>query len=219
MELNLSKKKGFWNTFWNIHKDFIIKLGNIFVVLLIVIYVVYGLFCLRYYSLGYRNVLTIIGFYSLCAILGIMFLYIISLIIFFIVSEIIKIKLLQTVPITKEEFQSFGCKSQEDVIICLILNRYFYVGKYQMCFEYPDYMIDDIRRTTESFPSVLNKEEIELLDEKYKGPFSLEYVLEQRKSGLGLSSNWDRCDYEILRKYITPELLPIYEKQYNQIKI
>lgn len=219
MELNLSKKKGFWNTFWNMHQDFIIKLGNIFVVLLIVIYVVYGLFCLRYYSLGYRNVLTIIGFYSLCAILEIMFLYIISSIIFFIVSEIIKIKLLQTVPITKEEFQSFGCKSQEDVIICLMLNRYFYVGKYQTCFEYPDYMIDDIRRTTESFHSVLNKEEIELLDEKYKEPFSLEYVLEQRKSGLGLSSNWDRCDYEILRKYITPELLPIYEKQYNQIKI
>lgn len=218
MELKLSKKRGFVETFWNMYKESIVYIGKGFGILLVAAYLIYCFFCLFFYSCGFRYQFIYVGYYSCCFAAKISVICIICLIIYLIIREAIKIRLLQKVPITREEFQKFGCKTQEDVMVCLMLNRYFYVWKKQTYFEYPDYMTDDIKKTTESFPSILCEENIEVLEQTYKGPFSFKYFLKERKSGKGLGPYTDKYDYEFLRKYVTPELIPIYDKLYRKIK-
>lgn len=211
MELKLSKKRGFVETFWHTYQYLIISLGKIIVAASIGSYTLYILMCLWVYGCGYRDKFTLFGIYNLGFILGIAMIYLL-------VREVIKIKVLQKVPITKEELQDFGCNTQEDVMVCLMFYRYFYVWKHQTYFKYPDYMAESILKTTESFPSILSEEDIEILDQTYEGPFSFKYVLEQRKSGKGLGPYTDKYDYEFLRKYVTPELIPTYDILYSKIK-
>ncbi|WP_097005282.1 hypothetical protein [Lacrimispora amygdalina] len=148
-----------------------------------------------------------------------------------------KTNLLQTMPITKQEFESVGCKTQVDVMVFVMLYKYINIKlinkkMLNIMVTYPNYVKRDMIEIIKSFPSALTlSNNIELSHDIQRIIFKRSRMddIDYDDIDINSESYWshytkdqyikiiDKQDYQLLKPYITKELLLIFDKKISEI--
>lgn len=231
-DLIFSKKNGFLQTLWKTHREAIESFCLFLFAILIILDLGYSAISFIIFLAGClfaENVISLNpGCYNAMFWLLVAMAYQCYII-------IRKTNLLQTMPITKQEFESVGCKTQVDVMVFLMLYKYVNIKLINpkilnIMVIYPNYVKRDMIEIIKSFPSALEfSNNIELSHEVQRIIFKRSSMVDMDYDDINSDSYLshytnnhyiniiDKQDYQLLRQYITKELLPIFDEKISEI--
>ena len=195
----IDKKSKFLNTAWKFYEDDIIQGMSLFFSLFCSVGCVV-LFGLDGEFLKKHIVLACYGLLSLALIVLLAIAVVLFVVIRNIVLRIKRIKILQYLPITKEEFEKIGCKTRCDVIAFLYVYKFFLLFKRVENFAYPKEFIKEIDNTINYFDN-LGKNRLYYERENYSHYYD----------------DLTEISYIKIRPYISKELLKWYDAKFVKI--